>query len=145
MQALNQGVEAELFEYIVNSVNNTPYYNLLGISLSQLGPGTAELTATTAAAHSNPLGIIHGGLYMSMADAAMGNAIRSLGIRGVTAECSIQLLASTGLNQLVAARGKVMKAGRNLIFTRAEVRAGETLLCCGQGTFFHTGMIDLHH
>ncbi|HWP97523.1 MAG TPA: PaaI family thioesterase [Syntrophomonadaceae bacterium] len=145
MQVKNQGIDQDLFAYIVDSVKNTPYYNLLGVRVSELGPGCAEFTVNTAKVHTNPMGIIHGGLYMSMADAAMGNAVRSLGIRGVTCECSIQILASTGLEQTVAARGQVMKAGRNLIFVRAEVRTGDTLLCCCQGSFFNTGQIDPHH
>ncbi|MDD3023644.1 MAG: PaaI family thioesterase, partial [Syntrophomonadaceae bacterium] len=75
MKAENCGIEEGLFKYLVDSINHTPYYRLLGIEIAKVGKGTAELAVCANQNHANPLGAIHGGLIMSLADAAMGNAI----------------------------------------------------------------------
>lgn len=92
----NTGIEPQLFDYINHSINETPFYNLLGIKVYKLGPGLAELETVAESKHMNPLGAVHGGLYMSLADAAMGNAVRSLGIKGVTVDCSTAFIAAAG-------------------------------------------------
>jgi len=103
--AANLGIDPALFAYICQSVENTPFYKLIGIQLTALGPGEAEIQLKAAPQHTNPLGLLHGGVLMSIADAAMGNAIRSLGIKGVTADCSISFLASASLDGLLLAKG----------------------------------------
>ena len=32
MQVINQGLEKELFNYLAHSIENTPYYQLLGLN-----------------------------------------------------------------------------------------------------------------
>ncbi|MEN6350275.1 MAG: PaaI family thioesterase [Syntrophomonas sp.] len=139
MNAVNGGIDEKLFDYIVNSIKNTPYYQLLGIELTRLEAGNSELSVNITHQHTNPLGAIHGGLIMSLADAAMGNAIRSLGIKGVTVDCSTALIAAALEGEQVVARGRVLKAGKTMIFTEAHVWAGERLLSSAKGTFYKTG------
>ncbi|WP_054695653.1 PaaI family thioesterase [Syntrophomonas palmitatica] len=138
----NLGIDPRLFDYINHSINETPFYSLLGIKVNKLGPGMAELDTIAESKHSNPLGAVHGGLYMCIADAAMGNAVRSLGIKGVTADCSTAFIAAASNGDRIVARGQVLKAGRNLVFVRAEVYAGEKLVADSKGTFYRTGIIE---
>lgn len=140
----NLGVEKSLFEYICNSVEHTPFYQLMGIHLSALGSGEAEVKLKSASQHTNPLGLMHGGVLMSIADAAMGNAIRSLGIKGVTADCSTSFIASAHLEGLLLARGKVVKAGKRLVYARAEVFSDGKMVADVKGTFANVGTIDPH-
>lgn len=137
--AVNKGLETWLFEYIEKSVKETPFYNLLGIELVEIGPGEAALKVLPTEQHTNPLGIIHGGLLMSLADAAMGNAVRSLGIRGVTVDMSTSFVSSAMIGQEIVAKGNVLKAGRNLIFVEAVVMSSDKLLVKSSGTFYKTG------
>lgn len=138
----NMGIDAKLFDYIVHSIDSTPFYQLLGLQVKRLGPGKAELEATARTDHTNPLGAVHGGLYMSMLDAAMGNAIRSLGIKGVTIDCSTGFMAAASIGELLTATGQVLKSGKNLVFARAEVRSGDRILADARGTFYRTGIIE---
>ncbi|MGB4703093.1 MAG: PaaI family thioesterase [Syntrophomonadaceae bacterium] len=140
--AANLGIDPALFAYICQSVENTPFYKLIGIQLTALGPGEAEIQLKAAPQHTNPLGLLHGGVLMSIADAAMGNAIRSLGIKGVTADCSISFLASASLDGLLLAKGKVVKAGKRLVFARAEVLSDGQIVADVKGTFANVGTID---
>ena len=142
MNAINDGIDDSLFQYILKSITETPYYQILNIYLSRIGTGTAEVTVTSKTEHTNPLGLIHGGLIMSLADAAMGNAVRSLGIRGVTVDCSTAFLASAALGEQIIARGKVLKSGKSLIFAHAEVWSGENLIADSKATFANTGTIS---
>ena len=64
MDTVNTGVEEQLFNYILHSVSKTVYYQLLGIELTLLGPGYAELSVTSGETHTNPMGKIHGGLII---------------------------------------------------------------------------------
>ncbi|MGI5922149.1 MAG: PaaI family thioesterase [Syntrophomonadaceae bacterium] len=137
----NSGLDDQLFTKLLESISHTPFYQLLGMKVKELGPGYAEFTVMPEEKHTNPLGIIHGGLLMTIADAAMGNAIRSLGIRAVTVDCSTGLVSSATLGTEIIARGRVLKAGRNMIFTEAFVYAGDKLITTAKGTFFRTGDI----
>lgn len=144
MSVINTGIDVKLFDYLVNSVASTNFYNLLDINLVSLGPGQAELEVLAETKHTNPMGLVHGGLIMSIADAAMGNAIRSLGVVGVTADCSVAFPGAARLGENLIARGHVVKAGKNLLFAEATVWAGDRLLGQSKSTFFNTGKIELH-
>ena len=141
MNVINDGIDDKLFQYIQKSIAETPYYQVLSISLSRFGAGIAEVTVTSIVEHTNPLGLIHGGLIMSLADAAMGNAVRSLGIRGVTVDCSTAFLSPAALGEQITARGRVLKSGKSLIFAHAEVWAGEKLIADSKASFANTGTI----
>lgn len=142
MAIVNAGIDAKLFDYITQSIKETAYYQLLGLELQKIGPGYAEIVVKSAAQHSNPLGLIHGGLIMSLADAAMGNAVRSLGIKGVTADCSVALPGAAKFGELIVARGEVVKPGRNLIFVKASVFAGAKLVGDCKATFYKIGDVE---
>jgi uncharacterized protein (TIGR00369 family) len=142
LKATNAGLDGKLFRYLQKSIKETAYYKLLGIELQTLAPGSADLQVVTDQQHTNPMGLIHGGLMTSLADAAMGNAVRSLGIKGVTADMSISLMAAARPGDTIIARGKVLKTGKNLIFAEALIYVGETLAGHSKATFFKIADIN---
>ncbi len=139
---VNRGINEELFRQIVETNENTPYYRLVGIKTSALAPGEAELVVEVGECHANPLGRVHGGLIASLADAAMGNAVRSLGLRGVTIDCSISFISSPSRSGLLVGKGKVVRAGRNIIFAEALVYAEDKVIASAQGSFFKVGVAE---
>ncbi|MCR4400845.1 MAG: PaaI family thioesterase [Syntrophomonadaceae bacterium] len=141
MEVLNQGVEEGLFRHILESIRGAGFYTMLGIELCSLGPGQAELAVVPDQRHANPLGGVHGGLIASLADAAMGNAVRSLGIRGVTVECGVSYMGAATMRDPLRGRGRVVKAGHHLVFAEADVLSGERLVSQAKGVFFRTGDI----
>jgi len=126
--AINGGIDQELFDYLLHSLGDTPYYQLLDMKLVCLSPGQSEFEVLTEKKHCNPLGLLHGGLIMSIADAAMGNAIRSMGITGVTVDISVSMIAAVPYGSVLRAVGKVRKAGRTMIFTDGEVWCQDQLV-----------------
>lgn len=140
--AINENIDQRLYEHIYNTISCTPFYNLLGIELERIGRGYARLGILPRDVHLNALDMVHGGLIVTLADAAMGNAIRSMGIKGVTADINMSFISSPQRNTRLEAEGKVLKAGRNLIFAEAEIYMGNKLIAKSQGTFFKVGEIS---
>ena len=103
----------------------------LGMQLDAVEPGLVRLSLPFAPHILQQHGFIHGGAVASMGDTACGFAAMSLmpadcGI--LTVEFKISLMAPAQDDRLVAV-GRVVKPGRTLIFSEAEIsaeRGGET-------------------
>lgn len=81
-------IKLSILAYIQHLINNTltpemcthmqyptPISQTLGITITEIGPGTATLQIDTSKGkHSNQQGTIHGGLLSELADAAIGTA-----------------------------------------------------------------------
>lgn len=78
----------------------------------------------------NSMGMAHGGLVMTLMDAAMGGACRSCQPAGgsvVTIDMQAQFLAPA--RGRVEAQARVVRASRTLIFAECDVRDGDGELC----------------
>lgn len=86
---------------------------------------------------NNSMNIAHGGVLMTLMDAAMGGAARSLQKPGVTVVTIDMQVAFLGpARGRIEAHGVVTKATRSFVFTQCEVlnEAGE-LVARGTGLF----------
>jgi len=54
-----------------------PIAQLLGFSLAEVEPGHAVFECTPGEQHYNPIGVVHGGLAMTLLDSAMGCCVQS--------------------------------------------------------------------
>ncbi|CFW97565.1 HotDog domain [Syntrophomonas zehnderi OL-4] len=140
--AAAQGQDKQLFDHIKHSIQTAPIYQLLGINMQRIESGFIEMTVKLGEIHTNALGIIQGGVIMTLADAAMGNAVRTLGIKGVTVDCSVSFPGAAQLGDTLIAQGKVIKAGKNLVFAQADVYTDDKLIGSSQATFFNTGKLE---
>jgi len=143
MEPENKGIDRKLFDYLYQSIETTPYYNLLGIHLNSVSKGEVVMSAMPEAKHANPMGFIHGGLVMSLLDAIMGNAVRSLGIKSVTVDISISFPKGGEFDKTLHAEGKVVHAGKQVIFAEGKVYSGKNIIGYGKGTFYKIGEIEL--
>ena len=143
MEAENKGIDQKLFEHLNAAYNKSSFYQLLGLRIKSLAPGKAEIVTETAKKHANSQGMVHGGLLMTAADSAMGNAIRTLGIRAVTVDCSISYLAVAEFGKDILAVGEIIKSGKNIFFMEAKVWGDEKLLAVAKATFYKNGVIEV--
>ncbi|MGZ5195988.1 MAG: PaaI family thioesterase, partial [Ramlibacter sp.] len=93
------------------------------IEPTAIGPGECETTLAIAARHLQHGGQVHAGVITTMADHSAGAAAFTLAEPGssvVTAELKLSLLRAAKGERLVC-RAKVIKPGRQLMFTEAEV------------------------
>lgn len=97
----------------------------LGASLEKVEPGFVEIALVPTPAVSQQHGFVHAGAVAAIADSAAGYAALSVMPEGtgvLTAEFKINLLAPAAGERIVA-RGRVVKAGRTLTLSQADVFA----------------------
>jgi uncharacterized protein (TIGR00369 family) len=97
---------------------------LIGASLSRVEAGRVEIALPFREDLTQLKGFVHGGIIGMIADSACGYAAFSLmpaGCSLVTVEYKINILAPA--RGSLVARGQVVKPGRTLSVTRAEVYA----------------------
>jgi uncharacterized protein (TIGR00369 family) len=121
----------------------------IGARLAEVTPGRCRIELPARAELGQQHGFVHGGIVGMIADSAGGYAAFSLmpaDVSILTVEFKINLLAPAR-GELLVAVGTVVKPGRTLSITRAEVFAhdngSETLIATMQQTLMAMhGMVD---
>ena len=92
----------------------------------------------------NPMGMVHGGALVALADTVCGTAAFSTGHTCVTLDCSMQYLAQArGARIFCTAPPK--KLGRTImVYDAALTDEGGRLVATGTYTFYATGPVDLN-
>ena len=101
-----------------------PFVGHLGIEVDSIGDGTATLSLQLRPELTNSFGSAHGGVIMSIVDVALCTAARSQhpdSIGVITVDLSLQFIG-VGKGKLIT-EGRVLKPGRNTVFTEGEVRS----------------------
>ena len=123
--------------------HSSPFAAFIGAALEELSDGYARLSLTLEPKHTNPHGVMHGGVVTTMMDSAMGAALGRL--RGdvvrdhphATIEMNASFLAAARPGDEIIVEGRVLKLGRTVAFGEAEARRqrdGE-LIAKGRFTF----------
>jgi uncharacterized protein (TIGR00369 family) len=116
---------AALRERIEASFARQGLMGTLRASLLNVAPGLVEIALRPGPAISQQHGFVHAGAVSAIADTAAGYAALSVMPPGrgvLTTEFKINLVAPAA-GDLILARGKVVKAGRTLTLSQAEVLA----------------------
>jgi len=106
----------------------------IGARLRSVTPGACEIELPYSDAVSQQHGFFHGGVVGTIADSAGGYAAFSLMDPGdgiLTVEYKLNLMAPAS-GELLVARGEVVRPGRTLTVSRAEVsivKDGEETVC----------------
>ena len=116
------------------SFHNQPAMMLIGATMPVIEPGYTEIHLPCDAKVTQQHGYVHGGVVGMIADSAAGfaaNTLTSAETGVLTVEYKMNLLAPAE-GQLLIAEGSVVRYGRTLIVTKAEVFAvkdGKKTLC----------------
>jgi len=108
---------------IKTRVNSSPYFDLLSMEISSLEQGRSLIEVDVKEKHLQPYGIVHGGVYASLVDAAGFWAVYSETVEGAgltTVEMKLNYLAPASSGRLIA-RGKSIKIGKTLCLSEAAV------------------------
>jgi uncharacterized protein (TIGR00369 family) len=120
-------------ELIAGRIAPPPIMKLLGYRLAQVEEGLAVFECEPAEQHYNPIGVVHGGLAMTLLDSAMGCCVHTrlpLGKGYTTLEVKINLVrAITASSGTIRATGKVIHFGGKTATAegRLEDAAGKLL------------------
>ena len=110
---------------------------LIGARVTAIEPGWCEIELPYRDELTQQKGFIHGGVIGMIADSACGYAAYSLMPASsslVTVEYKINILAAARSRGTLKATGHVIKPGRTLTITRAEVHEGALLVAVMQQT-----------
>lgn len=104
---------------------SSPFMVELGVDPIAVGEGTVTTQLPIAKKHLQHTGQVHAGVMASLADHTMGAAAQTLAPDGhwiLTAELKTSLLRA-GRGERLVCEAHVLKPGRNISFTEAEVWA----------------------
>ena len=106
----------------------------MGITLTAIGPGTAEFAMAVREDMLNSHGICHGGFVFTLADTAFAYACNARNRRAVAQSCTITYLqpAAAG-SQLVARCTEVVSSGRSGIYDTTVTDDGGTKIAVFRG------------
>lgn len=95
-----------------------PIAELMGFRLAELSPGGAVFECVPGHRHYNPIGVVHGGLAMTLLDSTMGCAVQTTlpaGTGYTTLEAKTNLVrAITADTGKLRAIGKVVHSGSRI-------------------------------
>jgi uncharacterized protein (TIGR00369 family) len=116
-----------------------PIMRLLGYRLASVAPGEAVFECEPGEQHYNPIGVVHGGLAMTLLDSAMGCSVHTTlpaGSGYTTLEVKVNLVrAVTGSSGVLRCAGKVVHAGKRVATAEARLLdAGGRLFAHGSTT-----------
>ena len=97
---------------------------------------TCSARVTIGPRHLNPYGIVHGGLFYTMADTATGVTAMKYMKDPVTLDSEFHFLGNVSSEEsgVVTARSEVIRAGKHVMWLRARVESEDGKLLA-EGTF----------
>lgn len=119
-------------------VESSEFHGWAGLELVSVGVGEVEVALPLKPHHLNPGGILHGGLIATLADTAIGLAVRSAlpaDRTHVTAQLDVHFLERVD-HGTVHATGKAVRVGERMAYGEGDVRdEGGRLVARAGGTF----------
>lgn len=119
------------YDRVVREIVTTmPALRHLGIEVSELTPGGAEVRLPARPEVTQQAGYVQGGVLATLADVAAGCAASTLlpaGWVGMTADVTVKLVAPA--RGEVIASGRVCSSGRSTSIAAADVRDAGGQLC----------------
>jgi uncharacterized protein (TIGR00369 family) len=109
-----------------NVAIESPFIDHLGAQLLSAADGQAEVLLTLRPEHLNTWSVAHGGITMTLADAALALAARSLAANGVgvvTVEMKVNFM-QPGSGELRAV-GRVLHRSTTMAYCEGEIRDSE--------------------
>ena len=120
-------------QMIAGKIAPPPIMRLMGFRLKEVGEGLAVFECEPAEQHYNPIGVVHGGLAMTLLDSCMGCCVHTrlpAKVGYTTLEVKVNLVrAITGKSGTIRATGKVIHFGGKTATAegRLEDAAGKLL------------------
>ena len=108
----------------------------IGARVERVEPGRSTISIDVEEIHLNGAGTLHGGVYASLIDNAMGLSVLALvGVRTATIEMNVHFLGAVNQGRIVC-ESEVLHRTRRTATAEAKVRDSEgNLVALGTGTF----------
>ena len=127
----------EQLDYLARYFNEEVTFSRhIGARVEEVEPGRSVITIDVTDIHLNGAGTLHGGVYASLIDNAMGLAVLALvGVRTATIEMNVHFLGAVNAGRITC-RSEVVHRTRRTATAEAKVRDSEgNLVAMGTGAF----------
>ena len=124
---------------------SSPLLDLVGPLYSRGEGAELVLGLRIAPKHCNSLGRVHGGIFATLADAAMGFATAFSATPTsvmVTANLSLDFAGGAGIGDWLEAHVSVQKHGQRLAFANCYISTGDERIVRASAVFLVTGALD---
>ena len=122
----------------------SPFVELIGGKMEEMREGYVRLSLVVEARHTNPNGVLHGGVLTTLMDECLGGVIAS--VRGMeamwaaphaTVDLNVSFMSGARPGDDIIVEGRVLKVGRTVAFGEVEARrrGKDDLIAKGRGTF----------
>jgi uncharacterized protein (TIGR00369 family) len=129
---------AEILADLRSRLASSPFHAGLGLEVVDAAAGSVTIAIDVGPEQLNLQGLVHGGLLATVADTAMGLAVRTHvepGRRHVTIQLGVQYLRA-GRPGIIRARGRTIQVGSQVAHAEADVHGEDgRLLARAQGTY----------
>ena len=114
--------DSETLEKIVRLRNKTnAFSNMIGLYVTEIGPGWARARVDITPDHLNPMGTVHGGCISTMADVVGGAGASCHGLNIVTLDCHIHYLRAGRGTKILYGEAKEIRAGKNILVYDVDI------------------------
>ncbi len=122
----------------------SPFVELIGGKMEEWREGYVRLSLVVEERHTNPNGVMHGGVITTLMDECLGGVIAS--VRGMeamwaephaTVDLNVSFMSGARPGDDIIVEGRVLKVGRTVAFGEAEARrrGQDGLIAKGRCTF----------
>lgn len=118
-------------------VETSGFLSLVGPLWQRVVNGEHEYAIIAQDKHHNRRGLVQGGLLMTFADRASGMTARYVSGKPTlaTVQMDTHFIDSAKIGEILISKPRVVRATRSLIFTTAEVTAGNRCIATASGVF----------
>jgi uncharacterized protein (TIGR00369 family) len=117
---------------IEGKLPSPPIAQLMGFRLVEVDNGLAIFECTPGEQHYNPIGVVHGGLAMTLLDSCMGCSVHTVMPAGsgyTTLEAKVNLVrAITSTTGTLRAIGKLIHSGKSIATAEGRIVDGANKL-----------------
>lgn len=126
----------------------SPFIEMIGARLEEWREGYVRMALLLDEKHTNPNGVMHGGVATALMDEVLGAVVAS--VRGMealraaphaTVDMNVSFLAGPRAGDEIVVEGRALKIGRTVAFCEAEVtrRGKGDMIAKGRFTFVIPG------
>jgi uncharacterized protein (TIGR00369 family) len=126
----------------------SPFVQMIGGKFEEWREGYVRMSLVVEEKHTNPNGVMHGGVLTTLMDETLGAVVAS--VRGMdvmraaphaTVEMNVSFLAGARPGDEIIVEGRALKVGRSVAFGEAEARrrGSDDLIAKGRFTYVIAG------
>ena len=106
---------------VIDFCHENSIVDFLGVEIVPTADGCARLELEVKPHHSNPYGILHGGVMTTMADTAMGAACLMRNKKVVTVSITLEFLHPVPMSSRIITNAKILNEGHHIITCECEL------------------------